>query len=326
MSTLHTLTCPVCHSSLLVEHLDARGGEVGSYLVMLDSAEETPDAAAARAKVEAAQTALDGFIVTRDAAQVALDADAAEIPIDAAKVAQATTDLKAAQTAVDSQQAVLDAAEQVYAVALTQPAPFGAMMAGSPILTLGAGEFTVGMVSGSVTVAGAGAEGADLTASILSLTARRQAILNVNAGTSVDKAAVTLPALVTPDPGPVPTPPVGTKAQAIAKATADLAAANAANPSVQANIDAATAELAAANALPADPTPTPVPTPVPAPDANDLAVDNAIKAQTAAQTALATAQAVVPPVQADIDAANANLVSANAALVAAQAADEAANG
>jgi hypothetical protein len=46
MSSTHVLTCPVCHSSLLIENRDAVGGMSMPNLVLLDSATETPAAAA----------------------------------------------------------------------------------------------------------------------------------------------------------------------------------------------------------------------------------------------------------------------------------------
>lgn len=40
MATQHALTCPQCHSQLLIEHRDTIGGQVISNLVLV---KETPD-------------------------------------------------------------------------------------------------------------------------------------------------------------------------------------------------------------------------------------------------------------------------------------------
>lgn len=53
----HVLTCPVCHSALLIAHNTSLGGQVMDNLVLLDSAPETAEAAAEREALEASQAA-----------------------------------------------------------------------------------------------------------------------------------------------------------------------------------------------------------------------------------------------------------------------------
>jgi hypothetical protein len=130
MSTQHILTCPVCHTSLLVEHADSIGGSVGSNVVLIDYAKETARAAAARkvledatSKMEAADAAVAKATTDNEAAQAAATADT---PPDDAKVAAAQKTAADLATAVEAQtaaQAVVDQAAADYEVARKTPPP-----------------------------------------------------------------------------------------------------------------------------------------------------------------------------------------------------------
>lgn len=105
----HALTCPVCHSSLLIAHNTSLGGEVVDNLVLLDAAAETPAAAKGRTDWEAA-------VAAQEAAQKTLDEAAAATPVDDAKLSEANVALIAAQQATA-------AAEAAYAKARALPTP-----------------------------------------------------------------------------------------------------------------------------------------------------------------------------------------------------------
>jgi hypothetical protein len=94
----HILECPNCHSLLLIAHNTSLGGTVMDNLVLVDSATETPAAAAARATYEAAVAAQEAAQTALDAAQATLDTDSAATPVDDAKVAADSEAVTKAQT------------------------------------------------------------------------------------------------------------------------------------------------------------------------------------------------------------------------------------
>ena len=123
MSTTHVLTCPVCHSSLLVENRDSIGGVVQPNLVLLDSAKETPEAATARGTWETAQTAKEAAQEKLDTAVAALEAARQATPPDDAKVVAAEADVATAKTEFDAASKAEADAQVAYEAALTTPPP-----------------------------------------------------------------------------------------------------------------------------------------------------------------------------------------------------------
>jgi hypothetical protein len=119
----HVLTCPVCHSSLLIAHNTSLGGEVMDNLVLLDSAVETPAAAKARVVWEAALAAQEAPQTALYAAQGALAADAEAIPVDDAKIAADAAALEKAKADLAVATKATLEADAAYAAARALPPP-----------------------------------------------------------------------------------------------------------------------------------------------------------------------------------------------------------
>ncbi len=119
----HILTCPVCHSSLLIAHNTSLGGTVMDNLVLLDSAVETPAAAKARVVWEAAVAAEVAPQTALYDAQGALAVDAAAVPVDDAKVAADAAALEKAKTDFAAAAKVTADADAAYAAARALPRP-----------------------------------------------------------------------------------------------------------------------------------------------------------------------------------------------------------
>jgi hypothetical protein len=119
----HVLTCPVCHSALLIAHNTSLGGQVMDNLVLLDSAKETPVAAAARATLETAQAATVAAQEKLDTAVTALEAARQATPPDDAKVTAAEADVVTAKTEFDTAVKAEADAQVAYDKALATPPP-----------------------------------------------------------------------------------------------------------------------------------------------------------------------------------------------------------
>jgi hypothetical protein len=119
----HALTCPVCHSSLLIAHNTSLGGVVEDNLVLLDSAVETPAAAKGRTDWEAAVAAQATAQEALDKAQATLDTDAAATPPDEAKLATDTAVVDKARTELATAAKATADADAAYATARALPAP-----------------------------------------------------------------------------------------------------------------------------------------------------------------------------------------------------------
>jgi hypothetical protein len=119
----HVLECPNCHSLLLIAHNTSLGGVVQDNLVLVDSAKETPAAAAARATWEAAVTAQDTAQKALDAAQATLDTDAAATPVDDAKIATDTAAVDKAKADLATATKATADADAAYTAARNLPLP-----------------------------------------------------------------------------------------------------------------------------------------------------------------------------------------------------------
>jgi multidrug efflux pump subunit AcrA (membrane-fusion protein) len=119
----HVLTCPVCHSALLIAHNTSLGGQVMDNLVLLDSAKETALAAAARATLEAAQAATVAAQEKLDTAVAALESARQATPPDDAKVTAAEADVATAKAEFDAAVKEEADAQTAYDAALAVPPP-----------------------------------------------------------------------------------------------------------------------------------------------------------------------------------------------------------
>ena len=227
MSTTHVLTCPVCHSSLLIENRDSIGGQVMPNLVILDSAAETPVAATARTAWENAQDAVITAQAKLDTANTALESASQATPIDDAKVQAAAADVATAKAERDAAVKAEADAQVAYQTAVNTPMP-------PPVVPLPAGTFTgdLTVLSASgvtpITVSFTGTSDSDEAAESAAVA---QAVANVAAAqTALDQAnaaKATAQALTPPDPAAVTAAQAGVDTATANKATADKALADA---------------------------------------------------------------------------------------------------
>jgi|GEM_PF-6898560 len=229
MSSTHVLSCPVCHSTLLIENRDAVGGMSMPNLVLLDSAVESPAAATARTAWENAQTAKEAAQAKLDTANAALESASQATPIDDAKVTAAAADALTAKTEFDAASKAEADAQVAYEAAANAPIPVPV-----PVLPTGS---VPGVLSSIAEVGTTAAFTATFTSDPAIPTtgsptpAVAQATADVAAAQTAlnqaNAAKTAAGALTPPDPAAVTAAQAGVNTATANKATADKALADA---------------------------------------------------------------------------------------------------